>query len=269
MLDYAFRRDSMSGTRLCDRIALVTGGGRGIGRAISIALASEGASVAVAARTLAEIEEVAEECRALGGNAIAVALDVTDEDSCTAAVERCESEWGHLDVLVNNAGVATSHKFTDIESDDWHHTLAVDLTGPFLLTRNALPGMLRRGRGTVIAIASVAGKQGAPYIAPYVAAKHGVIGLMRALAAEYATSGITFNCVCPAYVDTPMTAATILRIMEKTGRSREEAIRPLLTPQGRLVRPEEVAAVCVLLASAEGQAINGQAINVDGGMVQS
>lgn len=259
----------MSETRLRDRSALITGGGRGIGRAIALAFAAEGASVAVAARTLAEIEEVAQECGAVGGKGIAVPLDVTDEASCVVAVERCESEWGRLDVLVNNAGVAMSHKFTDVDNAAWFRTLAVDLTGPFFLTRAALPGMLRRRHGTVLAVASIAGRQGAPYIAPYVAAKHGVIGLMRALSAEYATSGVTFNCVCPAYVDTPMTEAAIVRIMEKTGRSREEAVRPLLTPQGRLVQPEEVAAVCVLLASSAGRGINGQAINVDGGAVQS
>ncbi len=255
--------------QLRESSVLVTGGGRGIGRAVALAFAAEGASVAVAARTRESLEEVAGECRAAGARAIAVPLDVTDEASCVVAIERCESEWGHLDVLVNNAGLATSQKFTDVDNATWYRTLAVDLTGPFFLTRAALPGMLRRRHGAVITIASIAGKQGAPYIAPYVAAKHGVIGLMRALAAEYAASGVTFNCVCPAYVDTPMTEEAIVHIMRKTGRNREEALGPLLTPQGRLVQPAEVAALCVLLASAIGKGINGQAINVDGGAVQS
>ena len=243
----------------------MTGGGRGIGREVALAFARAGARVAVAARTVAEIEGVAVEC---GGDAIAVPLDVTDEAACAAAVERVERELGGLDVLVNNAGVAASHKFTDLDTATWRRILAVDLDGPFFLTRAAVPGMLARGSGAVIAVASIASKLGAPYVTAYTAAKHGLLGLMRALAAEYARRGLTFNCVCPGYVDTPMTAATVENIMALTGRTREQALRPLLTPQGRLVRPDEVAAVCLLLASDAGRGINGAAINVDGGHVQ-
>jgi NAD(P)-dependent dehydrogenase (short-subunit alcohol dehydrogenase family) len=220
--------------------------------------------VAVAARTMAEVEAVAHEC---GG--VAIRLDVTDEAGCRAAVARCESELGGLDVLVNNAGIAASHKFTDLDPAAWRQILAVDLDGPFLMTRAAVPGMLERGSGAVIAIASMASRVGAPYIAAYTAAKHGLLGLMRALAAEYARRGLTFNCVCPGYVDTPMTQHTVENIMARTGRTREQALQPLLTPQGRLVSTDEVAAVCILLASAAGRGITGQAINVDGGQVQS
>ncbi len=248
------------------RTALVTGGGRGIGREIALAFAREGARVAVAARTAAEIEAVAAEC---GRGAIAVPLDVTDEAACGRAVELAERELGGLDVLVNNAGIATSHKFTDLDTATWRRVLAVDLDGPFFVTRAVVPGMLRRGSGTVIAVASVASRVGAPYIAAYTAAKHGLLGLTRALAAEYAGRGLTFNCVCPGYADTPMTEATIENIVARTGRTREEAVRPLLTPQGRLVAPAEVAAVCVLLASEAGRGINGAAIDVNGGQVQS
>jgi NAD(P)-dependent dehydrogenase (short-subunit alcohol dehydrogenase family) len=249
--------------------ALVTGGGRGIGKAIAIAFARAGARVAVAARTRDEIEAVAEACRECAGDATAVVLDVTDPTSCDSAVIACLETWGNLDVLVNNAGVATAQKFTDISDEIWAHTLSVDLTGPFRMIQSALPGMLERNRGTVITIASIAGKAGAPYIAPYNAAKHGVLGLMRSLAAEYSRTGITFNSVCPAYVDTPMTELAVQHIMRMTRRSREAALSALLTPQGRLVQPEEVAAVCVLLAGQYGRSITGQAINVDGGTVQS
>lgn len=255
--------------RLDGLTALVTGGGRGIGRAISLAFAAEGVFVAVAARTVGEIEAVAEACRATGVPALAITLDVTDRTGCEAAVERCVAEWGHLDILVNNAGVATGQKFTDLDDETWHRTLGVDLTGPFYLTRAALPGMLERGFGTVVTVASIAGKVGAPYIAAYTAAKHGVIGLMRSLAAEYAMSGVTFNSVCPAYVDTGMAEHALKNIRERTGRSREEALRALFNPQGRLIRPEEVASVCLFLAGPEGRGISGQAINVDGGTVQS
>jgi 3-hydroxybutyrate dehydrogenase len=247
------------------RTALVTGGGRGIGREVALSFAREGARVAVAARTTDEIASVAAEC---GRGAIAVPLDVTDEAACAAVVDLVERELRGIDVLVNNAGVAASHKFTDVDTATWRRIMAVDLEGPFLLTRAAVPGMLERGSGAVIAVASFASKLGAPYIAPYTAAKHGLLGLMRALAAEYASRGLTFNCVCPGYVDTQMTDATIENIMARTGRTREQALRPLLTPQGRLVAPSEVAAVCVLLASDAGRGINGAAINVDGGLVQ-
>jgi NAD(P)-dependent dehydrogenase (short-subunit alcohol dehydrogenase family) len=250
---------------LTGRTALVTGGGRGIGREIALAFAREGARVAVAARTAAEIDAVAREC---GAGAIAIPLDVTDEAACAAAVERAERELGRLDVLVNNAGIATSHKFTDVDTATWRRIMAVDLDGPFFLTRAAVPGMLRRGSGSVVAVASMAAKVGAPYITAYTAAKHGLLGMMRALAVEYAPRGLTFNCVCPAYVDTPMTEATVANIMARTGRTREQALAPLLTPQGRLVAPAEVAAVCVLLASDAGRGINGAAVNVDGGQVQ-
>jgi len=243
----------------------VTGGGRGIGREIALAFAREGARVAVAARTAAEIEAVAAQC---GRGAVAIPLDVTDEAACAVAVERAEHELGGLDVLVNNAGIATSHKFIDVDTATWRRIMAVDLDGPFFLTRAAVPGMLRRGAGAVIAVASISSKIGAPYVSAYTAAKHGLLGLMRALSAEYASRGLTFNCVCPGYVDTPMTEASVANIMARTGRTREQALAPLLTPQGRLVAPAEVAAVCVMLASNAGRGINGASVNVDGGQVQ-
>jgi len=247
------------------KIALITGGGRGLGRAVALAFAREGALVAVAARSQVEIELVAREC---GPGAVAVPLDVTDEDACETAVARVERELGGLDVLVNNAGIAISQKFTDTDTATWRRLMAVDLDGPFFVTRAAVRGMLRRGSGAVIAIASIASKVGGPYLSAYTAAKHGLLGLTRALAAEYARQGLTFNCVCPGYADTPMTEATIANIMARTGRTREQALEPLLTPQGKLVAPAEVAAVCVLLASDAGRGINGAAINVDGGEVQ-
>jgi NAD(P)-dependent dehydrogenase (short-subunit alcohol dehydrogenase family) len=248
------------------RAALVTGGGRGIGRAIALSFAREGARVGVAARTRSEIEAVAREC---GEASVAIELDVTDPGACARAVAECERRWGVLDVLVNNAGTGAGRKFLDIDETAWRQTLDLDLTSAFTLTRAALPKMLERQSGAVIAIASVAGKTGVAYAVDYTAAKHGLIGLMRALAVEYARSGVTFNCVCPGYVDTPMTQQTVANIVAKTGRTHKEALKPLLTPQGRLVTPEEVAAVCVFLASDAARGITGQAINVDGGAVQS
>jgi len=252
--------------RLDGMTALVTGGGRGIGRSVALAFAAEGARVAVAARTRAEIEAVAAEC---GGGAIPLELDVTDEAACSAAVATVRDRLGSLEVLVNNAGTAASHKFTELDTASWRRILAADLDGPFFLTRAAVPVMLEQGHGAVIAIASIASRVGLPYAAAYTAAKHGLLGLMRSLAADYVRRGLTFNCVCPGYVDTPMTEQSIANIMARTGRSRDQALEPLLTPQGRRVSPEEVAAVCVLLASPAGRGITGQAINVDGGFNQA
>lgn len=272
MLDYATvaETDGVMGRGvLTGQVALVTGGGRGIGRAIALAFAEEGAAVALVARTSAQIEEVAALCRDRGVRAVAIQADVSDRVACRGVVERAAHTLGVPTVLVNNAGIATARKFKDTTDAVWDETLNVNLNAPFVLTRAALPAMLENATGAVITIASIAGKVGGPYIAAYTAAKHGVVGLMRALAAEYARSGVTFNAVCPGYVDTHMTEASIHHIMATTGRTREAALRALFTPQGRLVKPEEVAAVCVLLASPEGRGINGQAINVDGGAVQS
>jgi NAD(P)-dependent dehydrogenase (short-subunit alcohol dehydrogenase family) len=237
-----------------------------MGKAIALALAAEGAVIAAAARTREEIESVASSC---GSASIAIQLDVTVEADCRAAIATVHRCLGHLDILVNNAGIAASAKFTDLDTATWRHIFAVDLDGPFFMTRAAIPSMVQQGSGTVINIGSIASRYGGRYVAAYTAAKHGLLGLTRALAAEYASAGITFNCVCPAYTDTPMTDQTIQTIADRTGGSRDESLKPLLTPQGRLVRPEEVAAVCILLASNAGRGITGQAINVDGGWIQS
>jgi NAD(P)-dependent dehydrogenase (short-subunit alcohol dehydrogenase family) len=251
---------------LSEKTALVTGASKGIGRSIALALSAAGARVALTARDVSALDEVEREC---GSGALVVALELSDEASCTEVVAAVEREFGHLDVLVNNAGISESHKFTDIDTATWHRIMSVDLDGPFWLTRAALPGMLARSAGAVISIGSTASKLGLAYASAYTAAKHGLLGMTRALAVEYARSGVTFNCICPHYVDTPMTEATIKNIMAKTGRPFDEARRALLTPQGSLIDPDDVATMCVLLASDAGKAITGQAIQIDGGLVQS
>jgi NAD(P)-dependent dehydrogenase (short-subunit alcohol dehydrogenase family) len=250
-------------SRLAGQQVLVTGASRGTGRAIALAFAREGARVAVAARTENDLRATADAC---GEGAVPIVLDVTDEEACTAAVRRCEQELGRIDVLVHAAGTGLSRKFLDTDTDFWRFHMQLDVEGPFWLTRAAVPAMLERGSGAVIAIASLSSKLGFAYVAAYGAAKHALLGLMRALAVEYARTGVTFNCVCPHFLDTPMTEVTIRNIVEKTGRTPEEARETLLTPQRRLVAPEEVAEVCLLLASPQGRGINGQAINVDGGL---
>jgi NAD(P)-dependent dehydrogenase (short-subunit alcohol dehydrogenase family) len=252
---------SAHGSALKGKIALVSGARQGIGAAIVRAFIAEGARVAALVRTRDQGAEVEPLLAAAG---ICVFADITEEAACRDAVSECEERLGACDVVVNAAGIAVSAKFVDTDAETWRRVIATDLDGPYHLTRCALPAMLARGSGAVISIASTAGLKGAPYIAAYAAAKHGLVGLTRALAAEYASSGVTFNCVCPAYVDTPMTERTIENIVQKTGRSRDEAMKALLVTQKRLIAPEEVAAVCVMLASDAGRLINGEAIVLDG-----
>jgi NAD(P)-dependent dehydrogenase (short-subunit alcohol dehydrogenase family) len=220
----------------------------------------------VAARSVAEIEEAAAEC---GNGAIAIRLDVTDDADCAAAVATCEKQLGGLEILVNGAGIASSSKFTDLTAKSWREIMATDLDGAFFMIRAAVPLMLTRQRGRVVSIGSTASRAGAPYIAAYTAAKHGLLGLTRSLAAEYAATGVTFNCICPGFTNTAMTDETVRNIASKTKRTPTDARAALLSPQGRLISPEEVAAICVLLASEAGRSINGQAITVDGGALLS
>jgi len=257
--------------KLQNRIALITGGGRGIGRAIALAYAAEGADVVVAARTAAQAESVAQEItNQFPVKALALACDVSEVSSVEEMFRQAQKSFGRSpDILVNNAGIAESAPITKTDDALWQKHLAINLSGSFYCTRAALPSMIDRGWGRIINIASIAGKTGAPYIAAYSASKHGMLGLTRSTALEVAAKGITANAICPGYVDTEMTTRGVENITRKTGRSADEAIAAIrkMSPQNRLVTSEEVAALALLLASEEGFAINGQAINVDGGSV--
>jgi len=256
---------------LNNRLALITGGGRGIGRAIALAFAKEGAHVVVAARTLEQVTEVAEEIKHdHGGNALALVCDVSDRTSVDKMFSDLRNGFsGDVDIMVNNAGVAESATLANTTDELWQKHLAINLTGTFYCTRAALPAMLKNGWGRVINIASIAGKTGAPYISAYSASKHGVMGLTRSLALEVGASGVTVNAICPGYVETEMVSKGIERITTRTGRSADEALEQLkrMSPQNRLVTADEVASLALLLASDEGRGINGQGINIDGGTV--
>lgn len=254
-------------TRLEGRGAVVTGGGRGIGRAVAEALADAGARVVVAARTESEIREVAGGLREAGHDAHAVACDVTDPASVEALAAEAARRLGEVDILVNNAGVAHSEPLHHLTLEEWNRVLAVNATGTFLSTRAFLPAMVERGWGRVVMVASVAGLTGARYVAAYAASKHAVLGFTRSVAEEVAGRGVTVNAVCPGYVDTDMTRGAIARIVEKTGRSREEVLKSIAdrSPQGRLIRPAEVAHAVLSLCAEEAAGITGEALVVDGG----
>ncbi len=259
--------------KLNNRIALITGGGRGIGRAIALEFAREGASIAVAARSVDQVERVAAEINEkFKTKALGVAADVSDVSSVEQMFETVRKFFERgPDILVNNAGIAESAPLVKTTDELWRRILEVNLSGTFYCTRAALPAMISNGWGRVINVASIAGKTGAPYVAAYSASKHGVVGLTRSVALEVAMKGITVNAICPGYVDTDMVTRGVENITLKTKLSAEEALESLkkMSPQNRIIAPEEVASLALLLASDDGAGINGQAINVDGGTVVS
>jgi len=246
-------------------IALVTGASQGIGAACALALSRAGHRVALVARNQAALEQVA---AGLPGETFVVPTDVLDPDALEAAFAQVEATWGAVEILVVNAGAATSAPLVKTTDDDWQRMLDLNLTAPFRCLRRALPAMTEAGFGRVVVVASVAGKVGGARIAAYTASKHGVLGLVRSASAEVARKGVTVNAVCPGYVDTPMTDESVAHISSGTGRSEDEA-RAILAnaqPIGRLVTVDEVAAAMMLCV--DNGAINGQGLNVDGGGVQ-
>src|SRR3990170_3300137 len=205
------------------KVTWVTGAGKGIGAAIALALGRSGARVAVSARTAADIERVAAALREAGGEAVAVACDVTHPDSIANAVSSVAHALGPVAILVNNAGAAESHKFLGHDDALWRRMLEANLDSVYYVTKAVLPMMLEAKWGRIINIASIAAKTGGKYVAAYTAAKHGVLGLTRALAVELAAEGITVNAVCPGYVDTPMTDRAVANIAARTRLSEAEA----------------------------------------------
>ncbi|MCC8942685.1 SDR family oxidoreductase [Bradyrhizobium sp. Arg68] len=247
--------------------ALVTGAGSGIGAATAIALAKAGVRVSVAGRRIEALQATA---ASLGDRTGAVvAIDVTDAAAVTKGIAQIEASAGPIDILVNNAGKAGSAPFDKTDAALWADMLASNLSSVFLVTQAVLPGMAQRGRGRVINVASTAGLTGYAYVSAYVAAKHGVVGLTRSLALEYARRGVTVNAVCPGYTDTPLVAEAAANIVAKTGRSEAEARAALakVNPMQRLVTPEEVADAVLWLASEGAASINGQAVAIAGGEV--
>ena len=256
---------------LAGRRAVVTGAGRGIGRSIALTLAGAGADVAVTARTAAELEQLVTQIQAVGRQSLAISCDVTDTEQVQRMAKTAVEGLGGIDILVNNAGNAGSHKFLNHPDDLWHRMLSINLSSVYYVTKAFLPSLIDQRGGRIINIASIASRVGGSYIAAYTAAKHGVLGLTRALATELMPYNITVNAICPGYVNTPMTDASVSNIVARTGMAEVQAREALekTSPQHRLIEPEEVAAIAVFLAQDISKGITGQAINIDGGGVMS
>ncbi len=251
---------------LAGKVAVVTGAGKGIGAAIAAALAREGAGVALIGRDAGRLEKQAAE---LSADTLIAPADITDPESVRQAFATIRARFPRIDILVNNAGQAESAPLARTDLALWNRMLAVNLTGTYLCTHEVLPAMLKQDYGRIVNVASTAGLVGYAYVSAYCAAKHGVIGLTRALALEAAKTAVTVNAVCPGYTETDIVRNTVANIMAKTGKSDAEA-RAALTvhnPQGRLVQPEEVANAVLWLCLPGSGAVTGQALPIAGGEV--
>lgn len=254
------------GATLGGKTALITGGGRGIGRAIALAYAAAGAEVVVTGRSTAELEAVA---GATGGAALTA--DLGSRHGIDGLLKELAKKFGRIDILVNNAGIAHSAPYDRTTDDAWDRAMQVNVTAPFQLARGLIPAMVEADYGRVINIASNAGRIGYAYTVAYCASKHALVGMTRALAAELGKTNVTVNAVCPGWVRTDMAQAAVSRIASKTKRTAAEAEATLaaMSPQNRLIEAEEVAHLCVALSADAARGIHGQAIPIDGGQVMA
>lgn len=261
----------MQFTGIKGKTVLVTGAGRGIGRAIALAFAAEGARVAVSARTGSELDDLVAEARAAGGETSAFEADLSKRSDVPTLLAAVEAKYGPVEILVNNAGLGSSSNpkpVVDFDDDFWDLSVAINMTAPYLLSKAVLPGMLERGWGRILTVASINSKRPSLHGAAYAATKHGVMGLMRTLAMETASQGITVNSICPGPVATLMNDKRIEYDAARLGLSVEEHERAQTPIGGRLV-PDDIAPMAVYLASDQARMITGQAYNVCGGVLMS
>ena len=244
------------------RHALITGGGTGIGAAAARQLHAAGAKITVTGRRLEPLQAIAGE---VGGTV--VQCDVTDAGQIARAFDEARAANGPIDLLIVNAGIAESAPFHKMTRDSWDRIIATNLTAAFTCTQAAIGDLLKSDNGRLVFVASVASLKGVPYAAHYAASKHGLLGLMRSLAAEYARTNLTVNAVCPGYVDTPMTDQSVARVSQITGRSEDEARGAIedMNASGRLVDPEAIGNVIAMLCQPLSRDINGAAVTIDGG----
>lgn len=254
---------------LLGKIVLVTGGGRGIGRAIALAFAAHGSQVVLTGRTRVTLDAVADEVHRLGAKALPLSCDVTNKQEVEGLKEKVASQLGTVQILINNAGVAAAAGFLEMPDQLWEDVLRVNLTGTYHCCKIFLPEMIASGWGRIINIASIVAKVAYSHTSAYTTSKHALLGLTRALAVEMARSGVTVNAICPGYVETDLTLNNARLMAEKTGRRVEDALKLFKgsSPQNRLIAPEEVAELALMLASKSAGGITGQAINIDGGAV--
>jgi NAD(P)-dependent dehydrogenase (short-subunit alcohol dehydrogenase family) len=249
------------------RHALVTGGGRGIGASIVRSLAGHGAKVSLLGRTASTLESLAAELQSAGAQTFCAIADVAKRESLEAAFSGARTMFGPIEILINNAGQAISAPIAKRDDALWERLLAINLSGTYFGIQAALPDMLQGGFGRIVNIASTAGLTGYPYVAAYCAAKHGVIGLTRAVAREVATRNITINAVCPGYTDTDLIREAAAKISAVTGRKVDDALQAMTksNPQGRLIQPDEVANAVAWLCLPGSESVTGQSIVVAGG----
>ncbi len=251
--------------KLSGRHALVTGGGRGIGRAVAAALTAAGAAVTVLGRQQAALDDAV----AAGHAAGVIVADVTDPAAIEAGVTAAEAARGPFDILVANAGAAETAPFGKTQPEQFRRLFELNVLGIVNCTQVLLPGMVSRKFGRVVAVASTAGLKGYGYVSAYVASKHAVVGLVRSLAIETAKSGVTVNAVCPSFTDTDLVRESVAAITKKTGRSEQDVIAQYVkdVPMARLIKPEEVAAAVVYLCSVDAGAVTGTAMTIAGGEI--
>jgi len=253
---------------LLDRITVITGAGRGIGRALALGFAEQGARLALVARTSSELQAVEEEVRDMGTTAISIATDLSDPVAADGAIDRVLTEFGTIDILINDAAVGSSANpkpVAQFDDEFWSYTLALNLTAPYRLSKKVLPQMIAKKHGRILNISSLAGKTGLPFGAAYAASKHGLLGLTRSLAMEVIRDGITVNAICPGPVRSEASDKRLQFEATRTGLTVEELDRRA-TPIGRRLYAHEIVPLALLLAQESASAITGQAFNVDGGL---
>jgi NAD(P)-dependent dehydrogenase (short-subunit alcohol dehydrogenase family) len=257
----------MSGLK--QKIVLITGGSGGLGRALAFGFSARGYRVAITARNQDRLDAAAKQSSTDGGQVLALPCDIVDRDQVKGLADRIATKWGRVQILINNAGIARAVNFAGMPDELWDETLETNLTGAYNCCKAFLPDMIQARWGRIINIASTAAKVGFSHVTAYSASKHGLLGLTRSLALETARLGITVNAICPGYVDDERTRENAKLMAEKTGKNAEEILQLFAAsaPQNRLIAPEEVASLALLMASEKLGGMTGQAINVDGGAV--